>query len=234
MEMMIEVKNATKKFKEHRALDGVDLSFEAGKIHGIIGRNGSGKTVLFKCICGFLKLDEGEILVSGKRIGKELEAPRNAGVIIETPGFLPGYTGFQNLWLLACIHKKIRKSDVQEAIRRVGLDPLSRKHVGKYSMGMRQRLGIAQAIMEEPELLILDEPMNGLDNQGVADIRKLLLQLREEGKTILLASHSREDIAVLCDTVTEMDQGKILQKSAVREDSVRAERGQETEGGEIL
>lgn len=212
MELMIEVKNAVKKFKEYRALDDVSLSFEKGKIHGIIGRNGSGKTVLFKCICGFLKLDAGEILVDGKRIGKDIEAPQDIGVIIESPGFLPNYSGYQNLHFLACIRNRVHKNEIQEIMKRVGLDPKSRKHVGKYSMGMRQRLGIAQAIMEEPALLILDEPMNGLDNQGVADIRALLLKLKEEGKTILLASHNREDIEALCDTVVEIDQGKVIGK----------------------
>ena len=186
------------------------LSFEQGKIHGIVGRNGSGKTVLFKCICGLLKLDGGEILVGGKRIGKEIEMPGSAGVIIENPGFLPNYSGYHNLRFLADIQRKIKKQDIYQVIAQVGLDPKSRKHVGKYSMGMRQRLGLAQAIMEDPELLILDEPMNGLDNQGVEDIRRLLLGLKEKGKTILLASHNREDIAVLCDTVVEMDRGKIL------------------------
>ncbi len=210
MDNMVEVRGVTKKFKEFKALDQVSLSFERGKIHGIIGRNGSGKTVLFKCICGFLKMDEGEILVDGKRIGKEIEAPQDVGVIIENPGFLPGYSGYQNLSFLACIRNKIKKKEILEVIERVGLDPKSKKHVGKYSMGMRQRLGIAQAIMEDPSLLILDEPMNGLDNQGVQDMRELFLKLKEEGKTILLASHNREDIAVLCDTVVEIDHGRIL------------------------
>ena len=210
MDNMVEVRGVTKKFKEFKALDQVSLSFERGKIHGIIGRNGSGKTVLFKCICGFLKMDEGEILVDGKRIGKEIEAPQDVGVIIENPGFLPGYSGYQNLSFLACIRNKIKKKEILEVIERVGLDPKSKKHVGKYSMGMRQRLGIAQAIMEDPSLLILDEPMNGLDNQGVQDMRELFLKLKEEGKTILLASHNREDIAVLCDTVVEIDHGRTL------------------------
>ena len=213
MDNMVEVRGVTKKFKEFKALDQVSLSFERGKIHGIIGRNGSGKTVLFKCICGFLKMDEGEILVDGKRIGKEIEAPQDVGVIIENPGFLPGYSGYQNLSFLACIRNKIKKKEILEVIERVGLDPKSKKHVGKYSMGMRQRLGIAQAIMEDPSLLILDEPMNGLDNQGVQDMRELFLKLKEEGKTILLASHNREDIAVLCDTVVEIDHGRILEET---------------------
>ncbi len=210
MDNKIEVKHVTKKFKEYKALDDISLSFETGKIHGIVGRNGSGKTVLFKCICGFLKTDEGEILVDGKKVGKEIEAPPEAGVIIENPGFLPNYNGYQNLSFLACIRNKIKKPEIVAVIKRVGLNPRSRKHVGKYSMGMRQRLGIAQAIMENPSLLILDEPMNGLDNQGVQDIRELLLKLKEEGKTILLASHNREDISVLCDTVVEIDKGKIV------------------------
>ena len=212
MEYKIEIRNAEKNFKDMKVLDQVSLAFEPGKIHGIIGRNGSGKTVLFKCICGFLKLDRGEILVDGKKIGKEIETPEHMGIIIENPGFLPSYSGYYNLNFLAMINKKIGKNEILKAIERVGLDPKSKKHVGKYSMGMRQRLGIAQAIMENPELLILDEPMNGLDNQGVQDIRKLLLELKEEGKTILLASHNREDISVLCDTVTEIDHGKIIEQ----------------------
>lgn len=206
----IEVRHVTKTFREYQALNDVSLTFEAGKIHGIVGRNGSGKTVLFKCICGFLKTDRGEILVDGKSIGKELEAPPDVGVIIETPGFLPNYSAYQNLSFLAGIRNQIGKEEIRRFIRLVGLDPASKKHVGKYSMGMRQRLGLAQAMMEDPSLLILDEPMNGLDNQGVEDIRNILLKLKGLGKTILLASHNREDIAVLCDTVTEMDRGRVL------------------------
>ena len=210
MEEKIRIENVTKKFGSYAALDGISLSFEKGKIHGMIGRNGSGKTVLFKCICGFLRVDDGAVLVDGKQIGKEIEAPESIGAIIETPGFLPGYSARQNLQLLAGIRRKIGKKEIDEAIRKVGLDPEAKKHVGKYSLGMRQRLGIAQTIMEEPSLLILDEPMNGLDNQGVQEMRQLFLKLKEEGKTILLASHNREDIAALCDTTVEIDRGKIV------------------------
>lgn len=210
MSYKIEVCHVTKKFKEYKALDDVSLQFEEGKIHGIIGRNGSGKTVLFKCICGLIKVDKGDILVDGKRIGKELEFPTDTRVIIENPGFLPGYSGYQNLKFLADIQNKIKKKDIEAVMERVGLDPKSQKHVGKYSLGMRQRLGIAQVIMEEPSLLIMDEPMNGLDNQGVREMRDLFLQLKEQGKTILLASHNREDISVLCDTVVEIDHGRIV------------------------
>ena len=206
-ENIITVENAVKKFKETTALNDVTINFEKGKIHGIIGRNGSGKTVLFKCICGFMQLTSGKIAVDGKIIGKDTDVPKNVGAIIEAPGFLPNYSGFRNLKLLAVINKKINDEKIKETMKIVGLDPESKKRVSKYSLGMRQRLGIAQAIMENPDILILDEPMNGLDNKGVEDIRKLLLNLKDEGKTIILASHSSEDIELLCDTVHEMDAG---------------------------
>ena len=206
MEEKIRIENVTKKFGSYAALDGISLSFEKGKIHGMIGRNGSGKTVLFKCICGFLRVDDGAVFVDGKQIGKEIEAPESIGAIIETPGFLPGYSARQNLQFLAGIRRKIGKKEIDAAIRKVGLDPEAKKHVGKYSLGMRQR----SSVHPEPSLLILDEPMNGLDNQGVQEMRQLFLKLKDEGKTILLASHNREDIAALCDTTVEIDRGKIV------------------------
>lgn len=207
MENCIEVQNVVKRFRDQVVLKNVSISFEKGKIHGIVGRNGSGKTVLFKCICGLMHPEEGVILVNGKRVGRDVDMPEDIGAIIEAPGFLPNYSGYKNLRFLANIRRKIGKEEILNVLKTVGLDPESRKHVGKYSLGMRQRLGIAQAIMEDPEILILDEPMNGLDNAGVQDIRALLLELKEQGKTILLASHNHEDIAALCDTVHEMDGG---------------------------
>ena len=207
MENCIEVQNVVKRFRDQVVLKNVSISFEKGKIHGIVGRNGSGKTVLFKCICGLMHPEEGVILVNGKRVGRDVDMPEDIGAIIEAPGFLPNYSGYKNLRFLANIRRKIGKEEIVNVLKTVGLDPESRKHVGKYSLGMRQRLGIAQAIMEDPEILILDEPMNGLDNAGVQDIRALLLKLKEQGKTILLASHNHEDIATLCDTVHEMDGG---------------------------
>lgn len=207
METCIEVQNVVKRFRDQVVLKNVSISFEKGKIHGIVGRNGSGKTVLFKCICGLMHPEEGVILVNGKRVGRDVDMPEDIGAIIEAPGFLPNYSGYKNLHFLANIRRKIGKEEILNVLKTVGLDPESRKHVGKYSLGMRQRLGIAQAIMEDPEILILDEPMNGLDNAGVQDIRALLLELKAQGKTILLASHNHEDIAALCDTVHEMDGG---------------------------
>ncbi len=175
----------------------------------MIGRNGSGKTMLMKCICGFVPVSSGQITVNGKILKKEADIPENIGVIIETPGFLPSYSAYRNLKFLADIRGRISKEEICRSIRKVGLDPKSKMHVGKYSLGMRQRLGLAQAIMEDPELLILDEPMNGLDKEGVLDMRAYLLDLKASGKTILIASHSAEDIDVLCDTVCEMDRGKL-------------------------
>lgn len=207
METCIEVQNVVKRFRDQVVLKNVSISFEKGQIHGIVGRNGSGKTVLFKCICGLMHPEEGVILLNGKRVGRDVDMPEDIGAIIEAPGFLPNYSGYKNLRFLANIRRKIGKEEILNVLKTVGLDPESRKHVGKYSLGMRQRLGIAQAIMEDPEILILDEPMNGLDNAGVQDIRALLLELKAQGKTILLASHNHEDIAALCDTVHEMDGG---------------------------
>lgn len=209
METAICVEHLHKSFGKEEILHGIDRTFEAGKIHGIVGNNGSGKTVLMKCICGFLIPDEGHVRVNGKEVGKDIDFPEDMGIIIETPGFLPGVTGLKNLKLLASLRGLADEKKIRQTIERVGLDPDLKKPVSKYSLGMRQRLGIAQAIMEDPSLLILDEPFNGLDKHGVAEIRQLIRELRTEGKTILLASHNQTDIDELCDTVCEMDAGNM-------------------------
>ena len=207
MGALIQVEHLSKSFGSETVVKDVSRAFEAGMIHGIVGNNGSGKTVLMKCICGFMIPSAGRVLVDGKEIGKDVDFPADTGIIIETPGFLPGVSGLKNLEFLASLKRKIKKDRIRETIRRVGLDPDSKKPVGKYSLGMRQRLGLAQAIMEDPKLLILDEPMNGLDKHGVADMRTLIASLRDEGKTIILASHNQTDIDMLCDTICEMDDG---------------------------
>ncbi|MDE7424943.1 MAG: ATP-binding cassette domain-containing protein [Lachnospiraceae bacterium] len=206
-EVLVKVEHAIKKYGSQTVLQDVSLEVEKGNMIGIVGRNGSGKTVLFKAICGFVPLDEGEIMVNGKVIGKDVDMAQNVGAIIENPGFLPNYSGKKNLQFLAKIQNRIGEKEIVQAIRQVGLDPDSKKGVGKYSLGMRQRLGFAQAIMENPDILILDEPMNGLDKHGVEEMRKLLLSLCEQGKTILIASHNPLDIDVLCSRVYEMDEG---------------------------
>lgn len=207
MENAIEIKDLKMTFGKDEVLKGITHSFEKGKVHGIVGNNGSGKTVMMKCICGFLKPTSGTVTVNGKVIGRQEDFPKSLGLIIEAPGFLPHLSGFRNLSILASVNKKINKQRIKDTIRLVGLDPDMKKPVGKYSLGMRQRLGIAQAIMEDPELLILDEPMNGLDKNGVQEIRELLKGLVGKGKTIILSSHNPADIDALCDTVCEMDGG---------------------------
>ena len=205
----IEIEHVTKKFGGETVLHDIDIAMEQGNVYGISGNNGSGQTVLMKCICGFLPVTSGRIRVNGKRIGIDIDFPESMGVIIETPGFLTNISGMRNLEILAGLQNKIGREGIRDAILKAGLDPDLKKAVSKYSLGMRQRLGIAQAIMEDPEFLILDEPFNGLDKHGVADIRKLLLGLKAQGKTILLASHNSEDIRILCDKVYEMDGGRI-------------------------
>ena len=207
MDALIEVQNVNKSFGEERVLKDVSHNFETGKIHGIVGNNGSGKTVLMKCICGFLKPDSGTIFVNHKQVGRDTDFPEDIGIIIETPGFLPHLSGTQNLKILASLKKKANDYTIRAVLEQVGLDPDMKKPVGKYSLGMRQRLGFAQALMEDPSLLILDEPFNGLDKHGVVHIRNVIKGLRTEGKTVILASHNQVDIDELCDTVCEMDAG---------------------------
>jgi ABC-2 type transport system ATP-binding protein len=200
----VYVKNLCKAFGKQLVLDNISLHIPPGKSLGIVGNNGSGKTVLMKCICGFLKPDSGEIFVDGKRIGVDVDFPESLGMIIETPGFIPYMTGYKNLKLLAGINGRITKSDILCTLERVGLDPNLKKPVSKYSLGMRQRLGIAQAIMESPNVLILDEPFNGLDRKGVEQMRQLIGKLKSEGRAVLMASHNPADIEMLCDDVMDM------------------------------
>ena len=209
MDYVIQVTDLVKSFGKETVLHHINMNFAPGKIHGIIGRNGSGKTMLMKCICGFIPVTSGKVTVFGKVIGKDVDIPDNIGAIIETPGFLPEYGAYRNLKFLADITGRASKEKIRNAMQSVGLDPDSKKYVGKFSLGMRQRLGLAQAIMEDPDLLILDEPFNGLDKDGVKEMREYLLSYKEQGKTILICSHSAEDISVLCDTVCEMDKGKL-------------------------
>lgn len=200
----IEVNNVYKSFGKEQVLTGISLSILPGSIYGVVGNNGSGKTVLMKCICGFMKCDKGAIFVGGKQVGKEVDFPDDLGVIIETPGFIPNLTGYKNLKILASLKGRIGKREIRETMEKVGLDPDMRKPVAKYSLGMRQRLGIAQAIMEDPGVLVLDEPFNGLDRYGVVEMRTLLKELKAEGKAILLASHNAQDIKELCDSVQDL------------------------------
>lgn len=211
--MDIRVENLNKSYGQQHVLQDINVHFAAGGIHGLIGRNGSGKTVLFRCIAGYTRPDSGTVYVGGERIGQDIAYPRSLGLILEAPGFLPQFSGAFNLQLLLSIRNRPSKALIANVMARVGLAGAENKAVGKYSMGMRQRLGIAQALLNDPRLLILDEPTNGLDKQGVRDVHALLMGLKAQGKTILLASHNPLDITTLCDTVREMDGGVMTRLS---------------------
>ena len=210
-EQVISVENVGLTIGKNAILRDINMEMHKGKIYGFVGRNGSGKTMLMKCICGFVRVTEGKITVNGKQVGEDVDFPDNIGIIIENPEFVPYYNGYKNLKLLADVKKKIGKEEIRDAMIMAGLDPDLKLHVGRYSLGMRQRLGIAQAIMEDPDILILDEPMNGLDNEGVEDVRKILLKLKQKGKTIIIASHNKEDINILCDKVWNLEHGRIVE-----------------------
>ena len=210
-EQVISVENVGLTIGKNAILRDINMEMHKGKIYGFVGRNGSGKTMLMKCICGFVRVTEGKITVNGKQVGEDVDFPDNIGIIIENPEFVPYYNGYKNLKLLADVKKKIGQEEIRDAMIMAGLDPDLKLHVGRYSLGMRQRLGIAQAIMEDPDILILDEPMNGLDNEGVEDVRKILLKLKQKGKTIIIASHNKEDINILCDKVWNLEHGRIVE-----------------------
>lgn len=206
----IEVKNISKVYKKEKVLDDVSFCVNAGEIFGIVGRNGSGKSVLMKIICGLAAPTSGDIVIDEKIIGKDIDFPEKLGAIIEQPAFMQFASGFKNLKFLADINKKIDKAEIRSTMEMVGLNPDSKKWVMNYSLGMKQRLSIAQAIMENPELIILDEPMNGLDKEMVNWLRGYLKEESDKGHTIIISSHIQEDIDILCDHVIELDRGCIV------------------------
>ncbi len=209
----IQIDNYTKKLKGRTVLDDINLSLEKNKIYGFVGANGSGKTMLFRAICGLMRPSKGKVSVDGKRIGKDISSPESLGVVIENAGLWQNYTGMENLTLLTKYGKKISREDISAAIERVGLDPKDRRPIRKYSLGMKQRIVLAQALMESPELLILDEPTNALDESGVQSIRDILLDEKQRGATILIASHNKEDIESLCDEIFRMQDGRIINQT---------------------
>lgn len=218
----IEIKNVTKEINGNIILNNVNLTFDKGKVYGIKGKNGSGKTMLFRAICGFIRT-EGTITVNGKFVGKDGSYPDNVGVLLENPGFLPNYSGFKNLKYLAEINNKIGDEEIRSILKGVGLDPAEKKSFRKYSLGMKQKLGIAQAVMENQEVIILDEPTNALDEDSVKKINSMIKQLRNENKLILISNHNREELEAICDEIYTIENGKIINHFAVGDDSINEE-----------
>lgn len=205
----VKFNGVSKTIKKDEILHDINFELEKGKVYGFIGRNGSGKTMIFRIICGMVRPTKGTVEVMGVDITKKNKFPENLGAILEVPGFIPHYSGTRNLKILANLSGRADNDRIRESIKIVGLDPDNQKPVNAYSLGMRQRLGIAQAIMEDPRLLVLDEPMNGLDEDGVKEMRALFKKLNKEGVTILLASHNKDDIESLCDELIYVKNGRI-------------------------
>lgn len=209
--MELVLKDVTKKFGENVILKNVNLKFESGKIYGFIGRNGSGKSVLLKLICGFYTVTSGEILLDGINYSEKNSFPEDTRALIEKPNFIPDLTGFENLKLLASIQNKINDDQIKRAMEEVNIPISNDKKYSKYSLGTKQKLGIAQVLMEDPKIIILDEPFNGIENETVKKLRKVLLKEKKKGKIIILATHIKEDIDELADVVYEVDNGIITE-----------------------
>lgn len=208
--MYLEIKDVTKVIDKETVLNHINLSLEKGKIYGLKGKNGSGKTMLMRAICGLIRLSEGEIVISGEQLGKNQDFPPSVGALIENPGFINNYSGYQNLKVLADIQGTIGKERINEVLEQVGLDSSDKKKFKKYSLGMKQKLGIAAAIMENPELIILDEPTNALDESSIKKLRDILREHKKRGALILLSSHDIEEIQFLSDEIYIVENGKIM------------------------
>lgn len=212
------VENLSKEIKNTIVLNNINLKLNKGKIYGFRGKNGSGKTMLFRALCGLIKPTEGKVIIDGQVLGQDISFPESVGVIIEYPGFLPNLSGYENLKLIAEINNKVGEKEIKEIISAVGLDPEDKKKFKKYSLGMKQRLGIAQALMENPELIILDEPTNALDSDAVLSIKKLLLNMKNNNKLILISSHDKEELELLSDEIFYIENGSIVNHEILREE----------------
>lgn len=209
---MIEIINYSKVIRKNCVLNHIDLTFENGIVYGLKGPNGSGKTMLMRAICGLISPTEGKVVIDGETIGKEIDFPRSVGILLENPAFISNYSGLQNLEVLASIQEKIQKDKIIETLKAVGLSPEDKKHYHKYSLGMKQKLGIAAAIMEEPDILILDEPLNALDTAGVKMVHQVIRRFKENGKTVILSCHDSAELYKMADEIITIENGEILSK----------------------
>ena len=208
----IIIENLSKTIKNNKILDNVNLTFESGHVYGLVGRNGSGKTMLLRAICGLIFPDSGKVIIDGKQLHKDISFPESCGIIIENTDLLPNFSVFDNLKMLSEIKNTANDNMIKSAIKSVGLDPDSKKKVKTFSLGMKQRLSIAQALFEDPDILLLDEPTNALDEDGVNDVRRILLEQKKKNKLIIIASHNKEDISLLSDTVISVSNGRFQRK----------------------
>ena len=208
----IIIENLSKTIKNNKILDNVNLTFESGHVYGLVGRNGSGKTMLLRAICGLIFPDSGKVIIDGKQLHKDISFPESCGIIIENTDLLPNSSAFDNLKMLSEIKNTANDNMIKSAIKSVGLDPDSKKKVKTFSLGMKQRLSIAQALFEDPDILLLDEPTNALDEDGVNDVRRILLEKKKKNKLIIIASHNKEDISLLSDTVISVSNGRFQRK----------------------
>lgn len=207
--MKIEITEYTKVIKDSTVLDHVTMVFEGGKIYGLKGKNGSGKTMLMRAISGLIRPTSGKIVIDGEELGKDISFPKSIGILIENPSFLPGESGYRNLKMLADIGKGLSEQEIKTTLSEVGLDPEDKKAYKKYSLGMKQKLGIAAAIMEHPDIIILDEPINALDQESVEAVKKLIIRERNRGAVIILACHDAEELEYLSDEIVQIQEGKI-------------------------
>lgn len=216
----VEISNYKKVIKGNTILSDINLKFQRGKVYGFKGKNGSGKSMLFRAISGLIKATEGEVMINGKKIGRDISFPENLGLLIEYPGFLSDFTGFQNLKYLADINKKIDDNKIKNTLEAVGLEPEDKRKFKKYSLGMKQRLGVAQAVMENPDIIILDEPTNALDIDGVELINKIILELKNQNKLILISNHDKEEMEMIADEIYTIHEGKITDHVVLRKENI--------------
>ncbi|MCI8824604.1 MAG: ATP-binding cassette domain-containing protein [Lachnospiraceae bacterium] len=208
--MKIEVKDYTKIIKGITILDNINITFESGKCYGLKGKNGSGKTMLMRAVSGLITATKGAVIIDGETLGKEISFPRSIGVLIENPAFIANYTGYKNLELLACIQNRIGKEEIQKTMEDVGLEPDDKRKYRKYSLGMKQKLGIASAFMEKPDIIILDEPINAIDEAGVIKVKKMIQEAKNRGAVIITACHDAEELQELSDEIIQIAEGRIV------------------------